>query len=346
MESELNKKVSLLEKALVREKKTRFLAEKLLEDKSRELFYAQENQKKQYDELKLAHLDISAKNEELAHNQTQLLHADKMASVGQLSAGIAHEINNPTGYVLSNLNVLSDYLITLKELLNQQEALNDALKNKNVEEAYTQLELIQDFKKNNDFDFILEDMESIIPESISGAESIKEISMSLKTFAHGGAVELDFVNVNDCLRNTLKMVKNELKYKCSVVENFEELPKIKAYESQLNQVFINMLINAAHAISEKGEITLSTRVRDEVVIIDIKDNGGGIDEANLSKLFDPFFTTKAVGKGTGLGLSISYGIVNQHCGKIEVESSLGRGTTFSIYLPVDPETSCLSDIKS
>lgn len=346
MDSDLNKKVLLLEKALIREKKIRFLAEKLLEDKSRDLFYSQEKQQKQYDELKLANLDISAKNDELAQNHTQLLHADKMASLGQLSAGIAHEINNPIGYVLSNLNVLADYLVILKEFLNKQELLIEALQNKNINHAYVQLELIQDFKQDNNFDFILEDMESIIPESIVGTKSIREISLSLKKFSRKGVDKSDLVNVNDCLRNTLKMVKNKLKYKCLVVENFEELPKIKAYEGQLNQVFINILINAADAIPKRGEITLRTRVKDEIVIIDIEDNGDGIDQANLNKLFDPFFTTKPLGKGTGLGLSISYGIVKQHFGKIVVQSRLGIGTKFSIYLPIDSKNSCLSDIKS
>ncbi|MBE9547291.1 MAG: response regulator [Proteobacteria bacterium] len=272
----------------------------------------------------------------LKETQAQMIQSEKMASIGQLAAGIAHEINNPTGFVSSNLSTLSDYQSDVITLVKEYRKLVADLKD--IKEYSTsileQVDRITSLEAEADIDFILDDISGLIDESREGTERIKKIALDLKDLAHPGEDKLKFEDINRNLASTLNVVWNELKYKATVTKDYGELPEVECYPQQLKQVFTNILVNAAQAIEEKGEIGIVTRVVDEYVEIKISDTGKGIPEENLSRLFDPFFTTKEVGKGTGLGLNIAYKIINKHNGTIDVESEAGKGTTFTIRVPV------------
>ncbi len=281
---------------------------------------------------------IKQQFEALKSAQSQLVHSEKMASIGQLAAGIAHEINNPLGYVNSNLNTLKDYVGDLNTFVHELKERVHKL-----ECAETIDKLLLELQDKHDVDFILSDTEDLVSESIFGMSKVKNIIHSLKNFTHAGDEDKRKTNINNCLDETLRFVWNEIKYHCEIEKHYQELPEIYCFPSQLNQVFINLLINAGHAIKESGIIQVITEHKDDWVIIKIKDNGSGIKEENLSQLFNPFFTTKPVGQGTGLGLSISYGIIEKHEGTIEVESEVGKGTCFIIKLPVIESLSSIED---
>ena len=269
---------------------------------------------------------------------TKLIHTDKLASIGQLAAGVAHEINNPTGYICSNINTLGEYINDLKKLINNyikiEELLGDNYQESNQGEIEKNIKDLEILKKKIDLEFVLEDSINIINESREGAERIKKIVTDLKDFSHVDQTEMKHVSINNGIESTLNIVWNELKYKATVEKKYGDLPEILCYPQKLNQVFMNILVNAAHSIENKGTIIISTCLRNGQVEIKISDTGKGIPEKNLSKIFDPFFTTKPVGQGTGLGLNIVYGIIKKHKGTIEVESKVGEGTTFTIRIPV------------
>jgi signal transduction histidine kinase len=295
------------------------------------------------DELK-ARLKVGQRVLELEEAQKnavlQLLQAEKMASVGQLAAGVAHEINNPTGFVSSNLKTLSDYQKDLSRLIVEYRTLVSTLVDTPpatgvLDMLAEQARAIGALENEIDIGFILTDMPDLIEESREGTERIKKIVMDLKDFAHPGMDKACEVDVNRGIESTLNVVWNELKYKATVTKDLSDLPKIKGYPQQLNQVFMNILVNAAQAIPEKGELRIRTRASDGHVEIRIQDTGTGISPENLKKIFDPFFTTKEIGKGTGLGLHVVHSIVEKHKGTIDVDSEVGRGTTFTISLPVN-----------
>jgi PAS domain S-box-containing protein len=277
--------------------------------------------------------------EERKRLETQLLQSEKMASIGQLAAGVAHEINNPTGFVSSNLKTLSDYqndmLSLIKEYRNLISDLRANLGNTQVLDSLTeQAERIGALESEVDIDFIMDDTPNLIKDCQEGTERIKKIVIDLKDFAHPGEQKFQYADINKNLDSTLNVVWNELKYKATVTKEYGELPEVKCYPQQLNQVFMNLLVNAAQAIEKEGEIRISTQALDGQVQIRISDSGSGIPKENLSRIFDPFFTTKEVGKGTGLGLNVAYNIIQKHKGTIDVESEVGRGTTFRIRIPV------------
>ena len=270
--------------------------------------------------------------------QSQILQSEKMASIGQLAAGVAHEINNPTGFVSSNLETLSDYQDDISTLIEQYRSLAADLKETMATAEYPvaiseQLERITDLEAEVDIDFVLNDISDLVKESREGTERIKKIVLDLKDFAHPGDQELKYADINRNLDSTLNVVWNELKYKATVTKDYGNLPEVRCYPQQLNQVFVNLLVNAAQAIEKQGEIKIRTSALDGKVEINISDTGKGIPEENLSKIFDPFFTTKEVGKGTGLNLNVAYNIIKKHKGTIDVESTVGVGTTFKIRIP-------------
>jgi PAS domain S-box-containing protein len=272
--------------------------------------------------------------------ERELMQSQKMASIGQLAAGVAHEINNPTGFVSSNLKTLGDYQQGLKELIVEYQVLKAALKESGMaqgEALACLIEKIEALEAEMDLAYILEDVQSLIAESREGTERIKRIVEDLKHFAHPGQDKVQETDINAGLSSTLNIVNNELKYKATVIREFGELPIISANPQQLNQVFANILVNAAQAIENQGEIRVRTRHADGWVEILISDTGCGIPSENLAKIFEPFFTTKEVGKGTGLGMNIAYNIVKKHKGDILVDSKAGEGTTFTIRLPVGVE---------
>jgi len=263
----------------------------------------------------------------------QLLQSEKMAAVGQLSAGIAHEINNPVGFVSSNLKTLLDYAKDITPLMRDfQYMLNENLNRRFPDHAFL---LNMDAScKNMDFDFILSDMSDLISDCIEGSDRISRIVSDMKTFAHPGSDHPKYSDINQCIDSTLNVVWNEIKYNTEVIKDYGKLEKILCFPQKLNQVFMNIIINAAQAMEEKGKIKISTRQDGDHVKIIIADNGKGIAKENISKIFNPFFTTKPVGKGTGLGLNLVYNIIKSHYGKISVKSEVGKGTAFIIQLPV------------
>jgi two-component system, NtrC family, sensor kinase len=275
---------------------------------------------------------------EMENLRTQLIRSEKMASLGQLAAGVAHEINNPTGFISSNLKTLADYQKDLNRLLaryrkfrDEVNGASDAVPVKAWRSTACEIEVIEE---DIDIDFLQDDINDLIGECCEGTDRIKKIVDDLKHFAHPGQDKVKDTDINRELESTLNVVNNELKYKAKVIKELNPLPIIKANPQQLNQVFVNILVNAAQAIDKCGEIRIKTQHIPNRVQIDISDTGCGIAEENLRKIFDLFFTTKAVGKGTGLGMHIAYNIIKKHQGDIRVQSRVGEGTTFTICLPV------------
>ncbi|HJV92825.1 MAG TPA: ATP-binding protein [Azonexus sp.] len=265
----------------------------------------------------------------LEEAQNQLLQSEKMASIGQLAAGVAHEINNPVGFVNSNLGTLQRYVNNMLMLLAAYEQLEESL----VDNLLID---IRQLKKDVDAAYMREDVGILLTESLEGLQRVRRIVQDLKDFSHVDNAELERVKLETGLESTLNVVWNELKYKAKVVKEFGDTPQIECFPSQLNQVFMNLLINAAHAIEDHGQITIRTGHDEENVWVEVEDTGKGIAPENIGRIFEPFFTTKPVGKGTGLGLSLSYGIVNKHNGRIEVTSEVGRGSAFRVVLPRSP----------
>ena len=290
---------------------------------------------------------IEAQNKELKkalkrieETQTQMLQSEKMASIGQLAAGVAHEINNPTGFVSSNLKTLLDYQSDIAQLIEGYRELvteleNDACGDKAPDRVRKNIEKVKSIEREIDIDFLMEDIGDLIGDCREGTDRIKKIVIDLKDFAHPGEDAVQSVDINSGLDSTLNVVNNEIKYKATVQRDFQAVPIIKGYPQQLNQVFMNILVNAAQAIEKRGEITIRTCSKDDFVEVAISDTGCGIPARNLKKIFDPFYTTKDVGKGTGLGMNIAYNIIQKHKGTIDVQSEVGKGTTFTIRLPVN-----------
>lgn len=260
--------------------------------------------------------------------QVQLFQQEKMASIGQLAAGVAHEINNPIGFIMSNLGTLGKYLERLRGFIAAQDEI---ISEQEREEASQRL---AQTKKNLKIEYIMGDIDNLITESVDGAERVKKIVQDLKSFSRIDGTEVKVVNLHDCLDSTINIVWNELKYKATLKKEYGDVPPLKCNPQQLNQVFMNLLVNAGHAIESQGEITVQTWREGKNAFIAISDTGCGIHDEVKTRIFEPFFTTKEVGKGTGLGLSISYDIVKNHGGEITVESKQGKGTTFTVQIPV------------
>ncbi|SEL85401.1 PAS domain S-box-containing protein [Stigmatella aurantiaca] len=269
------------------------------------------------------------------HRQTQLIRAEKLASLGQLAAGVAHEVTNPVSYVISNLSTLSQYVSTLMPVLRLQEELS----REHAPDAAllsSQFARLRELWSHEDLEYLLQDMPEMIEESLVGAQRIKEIIQSLRTFSRADDAKPQRADLNEELESSLRMVWSELKYKCEVKRDFAPLPPVTCYPTQLNQVFTNLLVNAAHAIETRGEIRVRTWQEGDEVVVQISDTGRGMSADTLARIFTPFFTTKPRGQGTGLGLSISYDIISRHEGRIDVKSAVNQGTTFTIHLPISP----------
>ncbi len=289
------------------------------------------SERRAYEAAAEEHLQkLVALNTRLEDAHLQLLQSEKMASIGQLAAGVAHEINNPVGYVFSNIGSLEKYLHDFMRMLEAYEKAEAGL----PEAARAELQRV---RAEVDLSFLRRDVLSLLAESREGLNRVRKIVQDLKDFSRvGSADEWQWADVHAGLDSTLNIVWNELKYKTTVERRYGELPQVHCLPSQINQVFMNLLVNAAHAIEVKGVVTVRTGREGEEVWIEVEDTGAGIPPENLKRIFDPFFTTKPVGKGTGLGLSVSYSIVQKHRGRIEVKSEVGRGSTFRVWLPIDP----------
>ncbi|MEH0020293.1 MAG: response regulator [Desulfobacter sp.] len=272
---------------------------------------------------------------DLKATQAQALQSEKMASIGQLAAGVAHEINNPIGFVGSNLDALTDYFNDYESLLDQYKIIGSLLENGDAgeEKVREQLKAIREHESDIEIDYLKEDIPDLLNDCIDGTRRVGQIVADLKNFAHPGNDKQMLMDINKGIESTLNVVANEVKYKAKVTKDYGDIPSVEGFPQKINQVFMNIFVNAAQAIEEKGDITIKTYAEGNDVKISIADNGSGIPEENLNKIFDPFFTTKEVGKGTGLGMNIVYNIIKEHNGNIEVESEMGKGTCFTITLP-------------
>jgi two-component system NtrC family sensor kinase len=287
--------------------------------------------KKAAEELTRKNLRLNEALAALKRSQAKVLHQEKMASIGQLAAGVAHEINNPIGFINSNLTTLAKYLSRLSGFLAvQAECIAAGAPPEQVESVRQQQARLK-------IDYILKDLEDLVRESLEGAERVRSIVADLKTFSRLDESGYKKADLNECLRSTINIVWNEIKYKATLKKELGEIPQTRCYPQQMNQVFMNLLVNAAHAIEQQGVITVRSWEEDGYVCISVADTGQGIPEANLNRIFEPFFTTKEVGKGTGLGLSITYDIVKKHNGEITVRSEPGKGTEFTVRIPVVEE---------
>ena len=279
-------------------------------------------------------------NFQLTTAHEHLHQSEKMAAIGQLAAGVAHEINNPIGYVNSNLGTLKGYVKDLLRIVDAYETANQAMQGgddaKGAKAGDAQCRL-QQLKRDLELDYLKQDAPMLIKESIDGIGRVRKIVQDLKGFAHTDSnLAWESSDLHESLETALNIANNEIKYKATIVREYGAIPQVDCVPSQISQVFLNLLINAAQAIpeNEHGRITIRTACHDDEVWIEIADSGCGIAPENLSRIFEPFFTTKAVGVGTGLGLSLSFSIVQRHRGRLEARSEMGRGTTFRVVLPV------------
>jgi len=274
-------------------------------------------------------------NQRLKEMQSHLIQSEKMASLGQLAAGVAHEINNPLGYIYSNLNTLQQYIQNLLSVVASAQQSIRQLPSDN-----TGLLEFEQLCRNIDLDFVERDIPDLISEALEGAERAKKIVQDLRNFSRIDKQDVSSFDLESGINATLNIVNNELKYKAEIVKEFRNIKPFICVGSQINQVILNLLVNAAQAIDDFGKITIRTGYdNDEWVWFEVEDTGKGIPEDIQTKIFDPFFTTKPVGKGTGLGLSLSYKIIQDHKGRIELKSTVGQGSKFTVYLPCNsPDT--------
>ena len=275
--------------------------------------------------------ELEELNQRLAGTQSQLLQSEKMASVGQLAAGVAHEINNPIGFVYSNLGSLKRYVGDIFAVLRASELLESTLS-----PGHPHLAELRALRQHVDLEFLRNDTDTLLAETLDGVTRVRKIVKDLKDFSHVDEAEWQRIDLHDSLDSTLNVVAHELKYKAHLVKEYATLPQIECLPFQINQVFVNLLVNAVQAIEGHGTITIRTGCDGDFVWASIADTGKGIDPTVLHRIFEPFFTTKPVGVGTGLGLSVSYGIIHTHGGSIEVQSALDCGTTFTVRLPIEP----------
>jgi two-component system NtrC family sensor kinase len=277
-------------------------------------------------DLENQNIELANSKTELERLQAQLVHTEKMASLGQLSAGIAHELNNPAGFIYGNVDVLRDYLTDLEKLLKVYDEI--AMPSESAA-------LVAALKTQINYEKLLGDLGSIIVDCREGAQRICDVVKNLRLFSRLDEAELKKVDIHEGIDSTIRLLSRYYGGgKIVLRRDYGELPQVNCYAGQLNQVWMNLLGNAAQAVKGEGEVNVSTSFDGNWITVAISDTGAGIGEEDLPKIFDPFFTTKPVGEGTGLGLSISYGIIERHGGAITVTSEVGSGTTFKVKIPV------------
>ncbi|MDX6692781.1 MAG: two-component system, NtrC family, sensor kinase [Blastocatellia bacterium] len=272
--------------------------------------------------------ELARRKAELERLQAQIVHSEKMASLGQLAAGVAHELNNPAGFIYGNMEILKNCVDSLELLLK---FYDDAQLPPDVAERASVI------KKEIDYLNTLADLRSIVADCYSGAERIRDVVQNLRLFSRLDEAELKKINIHEGLDSTLRLLSQYYGAgRVSLEREYGELPLVDCYAGQLNQVWMNLLVNAAHAMGgSEGRVRITTRLENQMAVVAISDTGSGIAPELLKKIFDPFFTTKKVGEGTGLGLSIAYGIIKRHGGSIRVQSRPGFGTIFTVAIPID-----------
>jgi signal transduction histidine kinase len=277
---------------------------------------------------------LAEQNRQIRETQAALIHSEKLASLGQLAAGMAHEINNPLSYVTNNLAVLKRDVLDIVQVLEtldgiQQElaASKSALANR-----------IAELRKDYDLDWIQQNLPRLLEASAEGLGRVRDTVRNLRDFAHLDEAELDEVDLNAALESTLEILRHEIDtHRIVVMKQLQPLPRILCRPDKINQVLHSLLLNAVQASEPEGIVHVRTFGQDDEVVLEVQDEGCGIDSAQLPRIFEPFFTTRAVGSGAGLGLTVSYGIVRDHGGKIDVESEVGRGSLFRVHLPIQHE---------
>jgi two-component system NtrC family sensor kinase len=279
--------------------------------------------------------ELERANSQLKSSQIALVQSEKMASLGQMVAGIAHEINTPLGYVQNNVAMGQDLFVQVQAMIAGYEALVDNLLNEQAseEQIAAQIQQIAELRTDVNAQEMLGEMHGLMGDSLYGISQISELVLNLKNFSRMDAAATEAIDLNDCIESALNIGRNVLKNKVEVIRELGELPAITCAPSQLNQVFLNLFTNAAQAIEGQGKLHIKSWSTADAVHIFVTDNGKGIPQENLTRIFDPFFTTKPVGEGTGLGLAITHQIIQQHGGEIRVESRVGEGTRFHIKLP-------------
>jgi len=277
--------------------------------------------------------DLTDAHENLKKAQRQIIQSEKLAAIGQLAAGIAHEINNPVGFINSNLSSLRKYFRSLAQVVGAYETLKVAAGRKEEENTAAAITNVEKLSEGLNLKFIMTDAEELLQESQAGMDRVRKIISDLKTFARSDTGGNVLEDVNKIIEGVLNIVWNELKYKVELVREYGAVPPVWCNPQEIGQTMINLLINAGQAIPDKGKIVIRTYAEGPEVFINITDNGSGIPPENLEKIFDPFFTTKDPGKGTGLGLAICYDLIKRHDGRMEVYSEVGKGTTFTVVLP-------------
>ena len=277
--------------------------------------------------------EMTELNHRLEQTHNQLLQSEKMAAIGQLAAGVAHEINNPVSFVQSNFGTLTEYV---NDLLAIDEAYAEVERQLGIQQPQV-FERVHQIKDKAGHDFIVRDMRQLIGESREGLERVSRIVRDLRDFSRVGETGWQWTDLHHGLDSTINIVKSVIRNKIDIERQYGDLPPVHCIPAQLNQVYLNLLVNAAQSIEERGRIIVRTGTLNDEVWVEIEDNGGGITPEHMKHLFEPFFTTKPIGKGTGLGLSLSWGIVQRHRGKIEVRSEPGIATVFHVSMPVDPQ---------
>ncbi|MGD9162107.1 MAG: ATP-binding protein [Desulfobacteraceae bacterium] len=278
---------------------------------------------------------IQRREMEIAIKQSQLklLQSGKLVAVGQLAAGIAHEINNPIGFISSNLFSFERYVKTMMDIITMTDSLIDSLMHKNLRVAKDTINNIRKVEQNEDMEFISKDLKSLIEDSQLGVERIKKIVLDLNAFSSEKKDIIEEIDLKQVLEGALKIIKNEIIHNIEIETQFNDVPRIKGDSQKIGQVFINILINATQAMPDKGKITIKLFSAGDYIYTSIADTGCGIPETNLDDIFNPFFTTKPVGQGTGLGLSVCHDIISSIGGEIMVESIVNKGTIFTIKIP-------------
>lgn len=276
--------------------------------------------------LENQNIELANKKTELERLQAQLVHTEKMASLGQLAAGIAHELNNPAGFIYGNMDILGGHLSQLRDLLGTYDT---------VTLTADDTQTVNSLKTQIRYEKLIGDLDSIIADCREGSERICDVVKNLRLFSRLDEAEIKKIDIHSGIDSTVRLLSRYFSGgQVSLRRDYSELPLINCYAGQLNQVWMNLLVNAAQAVSDHGEVSIATKLDEDSVVVAISDSGSGIPEDQLSRIFDPFFTTKPVGEGTGLGLSISYGIIKRHRGTIKVESQVGAGTTFTVRIPI------------
>lgn len=301
----------IYKRAYFREKEARKESERILEEKSYELF--------------AMNSELLSANEQLKSQQKKLVKAEKLAAIGELAAGVAHEVNNPLAFVISNLSVLKQYFDEYKELFT-------VLESSKIDQVMAL------FERVDDLEFMLEDSVKIFDDASEGLARVSEIVSNLRSYARTKQGDVSDVCVDECIQSALKMLETKTKYHCTIDYTPQNLPNVRMNKNELIQVFLNIIRNATQAVTSNGRIDIRCRLLDEYINVDIHDDGIGIAEDNLDRIFNPFFTSKEIGEGTGLGLSVSFNIMENVGGTISVQSVLGEGSTFSILLPLNPES--------